>query len=124
MDAPRNQPAGLHQRRAAAAAARKRRRLVALVALLLAAGAVVAIVIAAAGGGSSPAKSTAAANGASTEGGGGGGAGPQFPAGWRPDRGPVPILEYHAIQPPVPGNPYPDLFVPQTDLERQMAWLH
>jgi peptidoglycan/xylan/chitin deacetylase (PgdA/CDA1 family) len=36
----------------------------------------------------------------------------------------VPILEYHAIQPPVPGNPFPELFVPQADFEQQMAWLH
>src|SRR6266487_5811442 len=95
-------------------------RWLAVGALALIVAAAVGIVVATgSGGGSSPATSTAAATGDTS----GGGSGPKFPASWRPDRGPVPILEYHAIQPPVPGNPYPNLFVPQTDLERQMAWL-
>jgi peptidoglycan/xylan/chitin deacetylase (PgdA/CDA1 family) len=45
------------------------------------------------------------------------------PASWRPHRGPVPILEYHAIQPPVSSSAYPQLFVPQADFEAQMTWL-
>jgi len=44
-------------------------------------------------------------------------------ARWRPYRGPVPILEYHPIQPPIPGSPYPQLFVPQADFTAQMKWL-
>lgn len=42
---------------------------------------------------------------------------------WGPHRGPVPILEYHAIQPPVVSSAYPELFVPQADFAAQMHWL-
>ena len=76
--------------------------------------------VAATGGGSS---TSTAGNGASSSH-GAGSSKAKFPPSWSPDRGPVPILEYHAIQPPVPGNPYPELFVPQADFEQQMAWLH
>jgi peptidoglycan/xylan/chitin deacetylase (PgdA/CDA1 family) len=48
---------------------------------------------------------------------------PAYPAGWEPYLGPVPILEYHAIQPPVPGTQSPQTFVPQADFQRQMEWL-
>src|SRR4051812_7219293 len=113
----------LHARRAAEGAARRRRRAVALTALLAAAGAIVAVVALAGGGGSSGSTSTSAASSATAPP-GGSGSGPDFPASWRPHRGPVPILEYHAIQPPTPGSAYPDLFVPQADFQRQMAWLH
>src|SRR6266511_4736690 len=52
------------------------------------------------------------------------GTGPgSYPAGWEPHTGPVPILEYHAIQPPVAGSSYPQLFVPQDDYQHQMQWL-
>jgi peptidoglycan/xylan/chitin deacetylase (PgdA/CDA1 family) len=30
---------------------------------------------------------------------------------------------YHAISPPPAGNPYPDLFVPEAEFEKQMRWL-
>lgn len=53
----------------------------------------------------------------------GGGAQHRFPADWTAHRGPVPILEYHAIQPPVASSAYPQLFVPQADFEAQMGWL-
>jgi peptidoglycan/xylan/chitin deacetylase (PgdA/CDA1 family) len=46
-----------------------------------------------------------------------------FPADWKPHPGPVPILEYHAIQPPVAGAQFPQLFVPQADFQHQMQWL-
>jgi peptidoglycan/xylan/chitin deacetylase (PgdA/CDA1 family) len=46
-----------------------------------------------------------------------------YPADWKPYTGPVPIIEYHAIQPPVSGSAYPQLFVPQADFEDQMNWL-
>ena len=52
----------------------------------------------------------------------GGGNAPAFPADWKPYRGPVPILEYHPIQPPVKGMEK-HLFVPQDDFQRQMNWL-
>src|SRR3954451_2084058 len=113
----------LRARRAAEGAARRRRRAVALTALVAAAGAIVAVVALAGGGGSSGSTSTSAATSATGSPGGDGSAA-KFPASWRPYRGPVPILEDHAIQPPTPGSAYPDLFVPQADFEQQMAWLH
>ena len=112
----------LRARRAAEAATRRRRRIAALIALFLAVGAVIAIVALASSGGES--KSTNVASGKATASSGGNGSAANFPASGHPHRGPVPILEYHAIQPPTPGAAYPDLFVPQADFERQMAWLH
>ena len=53
----------------------------------------------------------------------GGEAGSAVPADWGPHTGPVPILEYHPIQPPLPGAAYPQLFVPQADFTAQMDWL-
>jgi peptidoglycan/xylan/chitin deacetylase (PgdA/CDA1 family) len=52
----------------------------------------------------------------------GGGGGGGYPAGWKPYRGPIPILEYHPIQPPVKGMDR-HLFVPQADFQAQMKWL-
>ena len=43
--------------------------------------------------------------------------------GWRPWKGPVPILMYHPIQEPVEGNPYPDLFLTKEDFADQVRWL-
>jgi peptidoglycan/xylan/chitin deacetylase (PgdA/CDA1 family) len=126
MESSRPELEALRRRREQAAAARRRRRLVALGALIAAAGAV-AVVIVAGGGGGSSSSSTAEGNSASGSSGTSSSTGasrPTFPPSWRPHRGPAPILEYHAIQPPVPGNPYPELFVPQADFEQQMAWLH
>jgi peptidoglycan/xylan/chitin deacetylase (PgdA/CDA1 family) len=123
MEQSRPELDALRRRRAASAAALRRRRLAALAALLLAAGAIVAVVVlATSGGGGSEASKPAAAK--ADAGAGGGGSKPAFPPSWGPSRAPVPILEYHAIQPPVAGSQYPDLFVPQADFERQMAWLH
>ena len=42
---------------------------------------------------------------------------------WRSFRGPVPILMYHPIEDPVPGNPYPDLFLTKQDFVDQIRWL-
>src|SRR5581483_10539375 len=74
-----------------------------------------ALALGACGGapGAAPHRSPAAAASGATGGG----------ARWRPYRGPVPILEYHPIQPPIPGSPYPQLFVPQADFTAQMKWL-
>lgn len=104
----------------------RRRRIVALAALCAAVGVVIAVVvIAGSGGESKPAGAKDAASGSSSDGGdASAGDGSTFPASWGPHRGPVPILEYHAIQPPVPGSAYPDLFVPQADFQAQMSWLH
>jgi peptidoglycan/xylan/chitin deacetylase (PgdA/CDA1 family) len=44
-------------------------------------------------------------------------------AGWKPDKGPVPILEYHVLGHPPEGAPYPELYVGRTDFEKQMDWL-
>ncbi len=48
---------------------------------------------------------------------------PSYPPDWAAHPGPVPVLEYHAIQPPVADASFPELFVPQADFERQMEWL-
>jgi len=42
---------------------------------------------------------------------------------WQPFEGPVPILMYHPIEEPVPGNPYPDLFLTKEDFADQIRWL-
>lgn len=42
---------------------------------------------------------------------------------WRPSRDPVPILMYHPIEEPVPGSPYPDLFLTREDFADQVRWL-
>ena len=128
MEGSRQRLEELQARRAESAAAKRRRRIAALTALLVAAGAIAAVVVLATSGGASNGGANSP-NGpsASTEGGGGaGGSGgkPKFPPSWRPSKAPVPILEYHAIQPPTPGSPYPELFVPQADFQKQMSWLH
>jgi peptidoglycan/xylan/chitin deacetylase (PgdA/CDA1 family) len=112
----------IHRRREQAAAARRRRRLVALAALIAAAGVTIAVIVLATGGGGGSATSTTSSGGQSVSSGGGGSAA-KFPPSWRPYRGPVPILEYHAIQPPVASSAYPQLFVTQADFQRQMQWL-
>jgi peptidoglycan/xylan/chitin deacetylase (PgdA/CDA1 family) len=115
-------PEDLRLKRAAAARRRRWRRRLALGALLAVAGAVVALAVTSlgGGGGSESASTEARENQA--------GGGPQqatttYPADWKPHPGPVPILEYHAIQPPVSGAESPEEFVPQADFQRQMQWL-
>jgi peptidoglycan/xylan/chitin deacetylase (PgdA/CDA1 family) len=81
--------------------------------------ATVAIVSLTGGGGGS---TEASGNQAAGPGARAGGA-TSYPADWRPYTGPVPIIEYHAIQPPVPGAQFPELFVPQADFVEQMKWL-
>lgn len=68
---------------------------------------------------------------ASEAGAGQAGAGPEQSTGGLQDNPPlvtdfhaaVPILMYHAISPPPPGAPLPDLFVPEAEFEAQMKWL-
>jgi peptidoglycan/xylan/chitin deacetylase (PgdA/CDA1 family) len=95
-----------------------RRRVVAVV-VLVACGVAVAVLVAGGNGGSgSPAASSAETKSQTTK-----SAHVQAHADWAPYRGPVPILEYHAIQPPVASSSYPQLFVPEADFEAQMSWL-
>jgi peptidoglycan/xylan/chitin deacetylase (PgdA/CDA1 family) len=118
-------PDDLRARRAEAARRRRwRRRLVAL-AVIAVLGGVAAIAITSlggSGGGSKESATNAATNGGG-EGATSGGSTTSSPADWKPYTGPVPILEYHAIQPPVSGSAYPQLFVPQADFVEQMKWL-
>jgi peptidoglycan/xylan/chitin deacetylase (PgdA/CDA1 family) len=94
------------------------------VALVAVIGAVVALAVTSLGGGGgakhgknqAQATSTPTTPGATTT-------PASYPADWKPHPGPVPILEYHAIQPPVAGATYPQLFVPQADFQHQMQWL-
>ena len=44
-------------------------------------------------------------------------------ASWRPHRGPVPILVYHALGTPPPTEAYPGLYVTQGEFREEMAWL-
>ena len=95
----------------------------AVLAVLGAAAAIAITTLTGSSGGGREAGSNAAGNG-----GGGAGAKPgvattSYPADWKPYTGPVPILEYHAIQPPPAGSPYPQLFVPQADFVAQVKWL-
>jgi peptidoglycan/xylan/chitin deacetylase (PgdA/CDA1 family) len=119
-------PDDLRARRAEAARRRRwRRRIVALAIVAVLGAAAVVAVVSLGGGGGSKAASTQPQP---TTGAGGGGGGAQstaasYPADWAPYTGPVPILEYHAIQPPVSGATYPQLFVPQADFVEQMKWL-
>ncbi len=43
---------------------------------------------------------------------------------WRPDTGPVPILVYHDLGTPPASEPYPGLYVSDSDFESEMTWLH
>jgi peptidoglycan/xylan/chitin deacetylase (PgdA/CDA1 family) len=40
-----------------------------------------------------------------------------------PHNAPVPILMYHVLAPPLPNDPYPDLYVRPVDFRAQVAWL-
>lgn len=112
-------PEELRERRAAAARRRRWRRRLAVAGLLAVGGAVVALAVASIGGGGSEGGAKQAKKGST----GVQQTAPSYPANWAPHPGPVPILEYHAIQPPVPGTSLPQLFVTQADFQRQMQWL-
>src|SRR3954449_6521602 len=117
-------PDDLRARRAEAARRRRWRRRLAALAVLAVLGGVAAVAITSlGGGGNESARTSAAHNGGGGDGGAAGGSATSYPADWKPYTGPVPILEYHAIQPPVSGSAYPQLFVPQADFVEQMKWL-
>ncbi len=101
--------------------AKGRLRLAAVAALGICAAAAALIVATGNTSSTTNGKSVAAKTSSGAEPGGSGGS---AHAGWVAHRGPVPILEYHAIQPPVASSSYPELFVPQADFEAQMSWLH
>jgi peptidoglycan/xylan/chitin deacetylase (PgdA/CDA1 family) len=116
-------PEELRLRRAQAARRKRWRRRLALLGLVAVVGAVVALAVTSLGGGGGTKEhggKQAQATGAQTAPGQGT---TTYPADWTAHPGPVPILEYHAIQPPVSGATYPELFVPQADFQHQMQWL-
>jgi peptidoglycan/xylan/chitin deacetylase (PgdA/CDA1 family) len=115
-------PEDLKLKRAEAARRRRLRRRLALGALLAVAGAVVALGITSLGGGSDSTTASTEAQ-QSQAGGSSQQATTTYPTDWKPHPGPVPILEYHAIQPPPSGAEFPQQFVPQADFQRQMQWL-
>jgi peptidoglycan/xylan/chitin deacetylase (PgdA/CDA1 family) len=43
--------------------------------------------------------------------------------GWKPNTGPVPILEYHVLGAAPADAPYPELYVTRPDFHRQIDWL-
>jgi peptidoglycan/xylan/chitin deacetylase (PgdA/CDA1 family) len=111
-------PEELRDRRRAAARRRRWRRRLAVAGLLAVVGAVVAVAVVSFGGGGSDGEEQAQRPTTAAQAGT-----PSYPADWVPHPGPVPILEYHAIQPPVAGAADPQAFVPQADFARQMQWL-
>ena len=117
-------PEDLKRKRAAIARRRRWRRRLALGALVAVVGAVVALVVTGLGGGEGSKQAKPAASQTGPQAANPDNTGTTFPAGWKPHPGPVPVLEYHAIQPPVPGAAEPQLFVPQADFEAQMGWLN
>jgi len=116
-------PDDLRVRRAEAARRRRWRRRLAALAALAVIGAVAAVAIVSLTGNDNGGHASKAEPAK-----GGGGQRSQanattYPSDWVPYTGPVPIIEYHAIQPPVAGATYPQLFVPQADFVDQMKWL-
>src|SRR3954454_21601841 len=117
-------PDDLRARRAAAARRRRwRRRLVALAVLAVLGGIAAVAVVSLAGGEGAGTKAADSQGGQAHAGSGPGGTNASYPADLKPYTGPVPIIEYHAIQPPVASSDYPQLFVPQDDFVEQMKWL-
>jgi peptidoglycan/xylan/chitin deacetylase (PgdA/CDA1 family) len=116
-------PDDLRARRAEAARRRRwRRRLAALAALAVLGGiaAIAVVTLTGRGGDAQTPRAQTEQAGAGT---GGQPTTTSYPADWKPYTGPVPILSYHAIQPPVAGTADPQLFVPQADFVEQMKWL-
>jgi len=116
-------PDDLRTRRMEAARRRRWRRRLAALAVLAVIGAVAAVAVVTVtrdeGGGrpssAEPAQATSDEDGQASA--------TTYPPDWEPYTGPVPIIGYHAIQPPVEGSTYPELFVPQADFVEQMKWL-
>jgi peptidoglycan/xylan/chitin deacetylase (PgdA/CDA1 family) len=111
-------PEELRDRRRAAARRRRWRHRLAVTCLLAVIAAIAALAVMTLGGGSGDGEQRAQRSASRAP-----GAPPANPAGRQPRPRPVPILAYHAIQPPVAGAAAPQLFVPQADFLRQMRWL-
>lgn len=117
------------RRREAAERRRRRRRALGLSAIAIAALIVTGVVLSQLGGngGTDDRIATEEATTSASPGNGPkateAGAGARDREGWRPWKGPVPILMYHPIQEPVEGNPYPDLFLTKEDFADQVRWL-
>jgi peptidoglycan/xylan/chitin deacetylase (PgdA/CDA1 family) len=116
-------PEDLKRKRAATARRRRWRRRLALGALVAVVGAVVALVVTGLGGGEGSKQARPAATQTGPQVANHHNAGPSFPAGWKPHPGPVPVLEYHAIDTPSTIDSFPDLFVQPRDFNAQMQWL-
>ena len=95
--------------------------------------AVIAVVAIGGRGGSSGGRRASAGRGRQAKGKAGGGNAAQsaLPVrnarpqpGWKPDTAPVPILEYHVLGNPIPGAPYPQLFVTRPNFDQEMNWLN
>ena len=115
-------PDDLRVRRAQAARRRRWRRRLALLAVLAVLGAIAAVaVVTFTDNGGGHASTAGTGDGGATQGGQAGVT--TYPPDWKPYSSPVPILGYHAIQPPVEGSAFPELFVPQADFVEQMKWL-
>lgn len=124
-DQPDDRRAALLARRREQQHRARRRRLIAGVALIAVAIAIAAVLLEANGGGSGTshlANSVRRHSGTAEKPSGlVRNATPQ--PGWKPNTGPVPILEYHVLGAPIPNAPYPELFVRRADFSRQMDWL-
>jgi peptidoglycan/xylan/chitin deacetylase (PgdA/CDA1 family) len=94
--------------------------------LLIAAAVAIAIVVVGGHNGSRPANGPSKSPRAKGKGSGGKSAlvrNARSQPGWKPDTGPVPILEYHVLGNPIPGAPYPELFVTRPHFKQEMDWL-
>jgi peptidoglycan/xylan/chitin deacetylase (PgdA/CDA1 family) len=128
-------PEDLKLKRAAAARRRRWRRRLALAALVAVVGALAALVVTSLGGGDGsqparepkatghPPEADAEAQATQPQDASPDRAAPAYPADWEPHPGPVPVLEYHAIETPTTGEAFPELFVEPQDFEAQMQWL-
>jgi peptidoglycan/xylan/chitin deacetylase (PgdA/CDA1 family) len=115
-------PDDLRVRRAHAARRRRWRRRLALLAALAVLGAIAAVaVVTLTDKGGGHASTAGTGQGGATRGGQANAT--TYPPDWKPYTGPVPIIGYHAIQPPVEASAFPELFVPQADFVEQMKWL-
>ena len=116
-------PDDLKLKRAAAARRRRWRRRLAIGAMVAVVGAVVALVVTSLGGEEEAQPTTEAAQPTEPQNTSPESAPPAYPAGWEPHPGPVPVLEYHAIETPSTAEAFPELFVEPPDFEAQMRWL-
>ena len=116
-------PDDLKLKRAEAARRRRWRRRLALAAVVAVVGAVGALVATSLGGEEDPQPVPTAAPQTAPQAAAPENTGPTYPVGWKPHPGPVPVLEYHAIETPATGEAFSELFVEPRDFRAQIAWL-